>query len=158
MDKRMHKKSMDSDEPRVGPPRATRTIVETKADDIDFSTIEEEVGHKYQITNQIGAGSYGNVYEAIEKGTDKRVAIKSIHSIFDDLVDCKRIMREIKILRSLNCGYAVKLYDIVAPKNKRTFNRLNIVLEYVDSDLKKLLKSSLKLEEIHIKTIMYNIL
>jgi len=46
----------------------------------------------------------------------------------------------------------------VIPKNKKTFNRLNIVLEFVDSDLKKLLKSSLKLEEVHIKTIMYNVL
>lgn len=35
----------------------------------------------------IGSGSYGNVYEAIVKDTGKRVAIKSIHSIFDDLVD-----------------------------------------------------------------------
>lgn len=158
MDKRVHKKSIDSDEPRVGGRKPPKKIVETNADDIDFSTIEEEVGHKYQITNQIGAGSYGNVYEAIERDTNKRVAIKSIHSIFDDLVDCKRIMREIKILRNLNCGYVVKLYDIIPPKSRSTFNRLNIVLEYVDSDLKKLLKSSLKLEEVHIKTIMYNLM
>lgn len=104
--------------------------------DPDFSTVEKEVGHKYEVTSQIGAGSYGNVYEAYERETNKRVAIKSIHSIFDDLVDCKRIMREIKILRHLDCNYAVKLYDIVPPKHRHSFNRLNIVLEYADSDLK----------------------
>lgn len=156
MDKAASKKSFDCDAPRQAKPRPVKKIIETQADDLDFTTIEDEVGHKYQITNQIGAGSYGNVYEAIVRGTDKKVAIKSIHSIFDDLVDCKRIMREIKILRNLDCPYVVKLYDIVVPKNRKTFNRLNIVLEYVDSDLKKLLKSSLKLEEIHIKTLMYN--
>ena len=158
MDKKPYKRSIDCEAPRQAKARNSKKIVETKADDVDFTTIEEEVGHKYQITNQIGAGSYGNVYEAIEKDTDKRVAIKSIHSIFDDLVDCKRIMREIKILRSLDCPFAVKLYDIVPPKDPKRFNRLNIVLEYVDSDLKKLLKSSLKIEEIHIKTLMYNVL
>lgn len=156
MDKITNKKIYNNKVPRQSKSRSSKKIIETQADDIDFTTIEEEVGHKYQVTNQIGAGSYGNVYEAIVKGTDKKVAIKSIHSIFDDLVDCKRIMREIKILRHLDCPYVVKLYDIVIPKSRKYFNRLNIVLEYVDSDLKKLLKSSLKLEEIHIKTLMYN--
>lgn len=126
--------------------------------DSDIAALQEEVDYKYKITNQIGAGSYGNVYEAIEKDTERKVAIKSIHSIFDDLVDCKRIMREIKILRRLNCPYAVKLLDIIPPNNRYSFNRLHIVLEYADSDLKKLLKSSLKLEEIHVKTLMYNFL
>jgi mitogen-activated protein kinase 1/3 len=156
MDKVSAKKIFNQKAPRQSKPKSSKKIIETRADDIDFTTIEEEVGHKYQVTNQIGAGSYGNVYEAIVKGTDRKVAIKSIHSIFDDLVDCKRIMREIKILRHLDCPYVVKLYDIVIPKSRKSFNRLNIVLEYVDSDLKKLLKSSLKLEEIHIKTLMYN--
>jgi len=67
-------------------------------------------------------------------------------------------MREIKLLRSLNCDHVIKLYDIVPPTNRKSFNRLHIVLEYADSDLKKLLKSSLNLEEVHVKTIMYNLL
>ena len=138
--------------------KTDKKIKEVTSDDPDFATIEDEVGHKYQITSQIGAGSYGNVYEAIERKTQKKVAIKSIHSIFDDVVDCKRIMREIKILRNLNWPYVIKLYDIIPPNNRKSFNRLNIVLEYADSDLKKLLKSSLSLDEIHVKTLMYNIL
>jgi len=158
MDKKSSRKYSSSKSNKGIEIKKTKKIVETEVDDTDFSNIEDEVGHCYQVTSQIGAGSYGSVYEAIELKTGKKVAIKSIHSIFDDLVDCKRIMREIKILRNLKWGYVVKLYDIVIPKNKKTFNRLNIVLEFVDSDLKKLLKSSLKLEEVHIKTIMYNVL
>ena len=138
--------------------KSDKKIKEITSDDADFATIEDEVGHKYQITSQIGAGSYGNVYEAIERKTQKKVAIKSIHSIFDDLVDWKRIMREIKLLRHMNWPYVIKLYDVIPPDNRKSFNRLNIVLEYADSDLKKLLKSSLSLDEIHVKTIMYNVL
>lgn len=67
-------------------------------------------------------------------------------------------MREIKILRNLDSPHVVKIYDIVPIKNRKTFNRINIVLEFADSDLKKLWKSSLKLEEIHIKTLMYSVM
>lgn len=158
MDNRKHKKSIDCHAPRQAKPKSSKKIIEINSDDNDFSTIEEEVGYKYQIISQVGCGSYGNVYQAIEKDTDKKVAIKSVHTVFDDLVDCKRIMREIKLLRYLDSPYVVKIYDIVPPKNRATFNKINIVLEYADSDLKKLCKSSLKLEEIHIKTLMYNIL
>jgi len=156
MDRKYYKKSSDLDDEKANDLNELNKKKQAQQADADFSNVEEEVGHKYQITNQIGAGSYGNVYEAIEKDTEKRVAIKSIHSIFDDLVDWKRIIREIKILRYLNCDYAVKLIDIIPPKNRHNFNRLNIVLEYADSDVKKLLKSALSIEEIHIKTIMYN--
>lgn len=138
MDGKKHKKSFDCHAPRQAKPRAAKKIIETTADDSNFSTIEEEVGHKYQIVSQIGAGSYGNVYQAIDKETDQKVAIKNVHSIFDDLVDCKRIMREIKILRKIKSPYIVNLHDIIPPKNRKTFNSINIVLEFADSDLKKL--------------------
>jgi serine/threonine protein kinase len=87
MDKKSKKKEANYRNDGGYQPKNNKKIIETNADDVDFSSIEEEVGHKYQITNQIGAGSYGNVYEAIERETGKKVAIKSIHSIFDDLVD-----------------------------------------------------------------------
>ena len=158
MDGKKYKKSFDCQAPRQAKPKAAKKIIEAQADDYNFSTIEEEVGHKYQIVSQIGAGSYGNVYQAIDKETEKKVTIKNVHSIFDDVVDCKRIMREIKILRNLDSPYIVKLHDIIPPKNRKTFNSINIVLEFADSDLKKLCKSSLKLEEIHVKTLMYNVM
>ncbi|CAI2361708.1 unnamed protein product [Moneuplotes crassus] len=158
MDGKKHKKSYDCQAPRQAKPRAAKKIIDATVDDSNFSTIEEEVGHKYQIVSQIGAGSYGNVYQAIDRETDQKVAIKNVHSIFDDLVDCKRIMREIKILRKIKSPYIVSLHDIIPPKNRKTFNSINIVLEFADSDLKKLCKSNLKLEEIHIKTLMYNIM
>lgn len=158
MDAKNYRKGSEPQAPRQAKPKATKKIIESMHDDDKFASIEEEVGHRYQIVSQIGAGSYGNVYQAIDKETDKKVAIKNVHSIFDDLVDCKRIMREIKILRMIDSPYIVKLHDIIVPKNRKTFNSINIVLEFADSDLKKLCKSSLKLEEIHVKTLMYNVL
>lgn len=98
------------------------------------------------------------MFEATYLPTQKRVAIKTMNGIFNDLVDCKRILREILLLRHSQSPYIVKLIDIIRPKSLRTFNRLCLVLECANSDLKKLMKSKLFLEEIHVKTILYNIL
>ena len=57
-------------------------------------------------------------------------------NVFDNYVDCKRILREIKLLRRLDHPYIVKLYDIVEPDDLDNFSELYIVLELADSDLK----------------------
>ena len=69
MDNKEQESSLECQAPRQAKPKTSKKIIETKGDDHDFSTIEEEVGYKYQIISQIGAGSYGNVYQAIERDT-----------------------------------------------------------------------------------------
>jgi len=39
--------------------------------------------------------------EAMHKPTQKKVAIKKLNNIFEDTIDCKRILREITLLRKL---------------------------------------------------------
>lgn len=46
----------------------------------------------------IGAGAYGVVYSAFDTKTQEEVAIKKIQTAFGDVIDAKRILREIKIL------------------------------------------------------------
>jgi len=52
----------------------------------------------------------------------------------------------------------VKIYDIVAPPNMRTFEELYMVMEICDSDLKKLCKTDVTLSQLHISTLLYNLL
>ncbi len=47
----------------------------------------------------MGRGSYGIVMAADDLVTGHRVAIKRVARVFQDLVDAKRILREIKLLR-----------------------------------------------------------
>jgi len=49
----------------------------------------------------IGKGSYGVVFAAVDNTTGARVAIKKIQSVFDNVADATRILREIKLLRLL---------------------------------------------------------
>eukprot|EP00826_Nyctotherus_ovalis_P018915 TRINITY_DN1574_c0_g1_i14.p1 TRINITY_DN1574_c0_g1~~TRINITY_DN1574_c0_g1_i14.p1 ORF type:complete len:446 (+),score=118.63 TRINITY_DN1574_c0_g1_i14:176-1513(+) len=117
-----------------------------------------EIGENYEIVKLIGKGSYGDVAEAIHKPSKQRVAIKRIFRLFDDLVDCKRIVREICLLRSLVHPNIVALYDIIEPRDLENFDTLYLVMEYCQSDAKKLIKSATHLQLAHIQLLMYNIM
>jgi mitogen-activated protein kinase 1/3 len=117
-----------------------------------------EVGSGYEIVKQIGSGSYGYVVEAIQKSTGKKVAIKRLNKIFDDTIDCKRILREVTLLRKLKYANLVNIIEILEPTDLKNFDTIYVVMEYAQSDLKKLLKSPIHLEMIHIQTLIYNIL
>lgn len=41
----------------------------------------------------MGSGAYGVVASALNKQTNKKVAIKKVINAFDDLIDAKRIVR-----------------------------------------------------------------
>lgn len=95
---------------------------------------------------------------AIHKPTGVKVAIKKMDGIFDDEVDCKRILREINLLRKLNHPYVVNLLDVIEPKDLNNFDTLYVVLELAESDLKKVIKSAIHLQLKHIITVVYNLL
>ena len=46
----------------------------------------------------IGTGSYGLVAAGIDKRNGEQIAIKKVKNIFTDLIDAKRVLREIKLL------------------------------------------------------------
>lgn len=117
-----------------------------------------EVGASYDIVKQVGSGSYGYVVEAIQKSTGKKVAIKRFNNIFEDLVDCKRILREITLLRKLQHPNLISIIEIIEPTNIETFDTIYLVMDYCQSDLKKLFKSPIHLQNVHIQTLVYNIL
>lgn len=78
--------------------------------------------------------------------------------VFEDEVDCKRILREIDLLRKLHHPYVVNILDVIEPKNIETFDTLYVVLELAESDLKKVIKSAIHLQIKHIQTVVYNLL
>jgi mitogen-activated protein kinase 1/3 len=56
------------------------------------------VQDKYEYIKQIGHGAYGVVCSALDHKLKAKVAIKKIPKAFEDLIDAKRIVREIKLL------------------------------------------------------------
>ena len=125
---------------------------------IPKNQVNWDVGPNYQITKQLGSGSYGMVCEAVHVPTGERVAIKQMKNVFEDAVDCKRLLREISILRYLHHPNIVHLREILKPHDLAHFNEVYIVMEHAQSDLKKLIKSPVFLDADHIQLITYNIL
>jgi len=117
-----------------------------------------KVPERYQMKQLIGTGSYGSVCEAYDAEEKRLVAIKRIGHLFEDLIDCKRILREIAILCKLNHENVVRIYDLPQPNNLASFDELYIVMEICDSDLKKLFRTDVELTQLHINTLLYNIL
>jgi len=117
-----------------------------------------KIPDRYGVTEVIGAGSYGSVCEAQDNEQGTIVAIKRCKRIFQDLIDCKRILREVSILSELQHGNVVRIMDFIAPDNMQTFDEIYIVMELCDSDLKKLCKQDVTLTPLHINTLLYNLL
>ena len=70
--------------------------------------------------------------------------------IFDDETDCKRILREVTLLRKLRHPCVVELIEICQPNDSANFTTIYVVMEFAESDLKKILKSTINLEILHI--------
>lgn len=117
-----------------------------------------DVGDDYECIKILGQGSYGAVCSALHKPTQKKVAIKKMDGVFEDEVDCKRILREVNLLRKLHHPYVVNILDVLEPKNPDSFDTLYVVLELAESDLKKVIKSAIHLQIKHIQTVVYNLL
>ena len=58
-----------------------------------------DVAEQYKLIKPIGHGAYGVVVSANDEKNSDKVAIKKVPRAFDDLIDAKRILREIKLLR-----------------------------------------------------------
>lgn len=113
---------------------------------------------RYEYRQTIGTGSYGSVCEAYDREGGRLVAVKRVRHMFDDLIDCKRILREVSILARLRHEYVVQLYDVIAPGNSPNFEELYLIMEICDSDLKKLCRTDVTLTPLHINTLLYNLL
>eukprot|EP00923_Selenidium_pygospionis_P031418 GHVN01055691.1.p1 GENE.GHVN01055691.1~~GHVN01055691.1.p1 ORF type:complete len:220 (+),score=11.04 GHVN01055691.1:167-826(+) len=123
--------------------------------------IQRALGTRYTLTEPyktLGNGAYGIVVEAQCTSTRKKVAVKRMTRVFEDLVDCKRILREVAILNRIKHRSVVELLDIIIPEPLDSFEEILLILEIADTDFKKLFLLPAYLSNLHIKTLMYNCL
>ena len=72
---------------------------------------EFNIGARYTPKKYLGAGTFGCVIQAYDNLTRRPVAIKKLHKI-EDLMDGKRILREIRLMRVLSHENLCELLDI----------------------------------------------
>ncbi len=113
---------------------------------------------EYYIIKVLGNGSYGCVVEACHLQTGATVAIKRIPRLFEDILDSKRILREITLLGSMKNQFIVELQDILYDNTNPQFDTIFLVFEYAPSDLRKIIKSAMFLQMLDLQYLIYHIL
>eukprot|EP00045_Choanoeca_perplexa_P022706 m.10658 g.10658 ORF g.10658 m.10658 type:complete len:292 (+) comp9643_c0_seq1:115-990(+) len=92
---------------------------------------------KYLKIEKIGEGTYGTVYKAKVKATGQLVALKKIKLEQEDEGVPSTAIREISLLKELDHPNIVRLIEVIHSENK-----LYLVFEYLDQDLKKHMDSA----------------
>ncbi|KAL4118815.1 hypothetical protein PRIC2_011136 [Phytophthora ramorum] len=116
------------------------------------------VYRRYQLIRAIGHGAYGVVIAASDQVTGNSVAIKNVPRTFDDLVDAKRIVREIRLMRHLHHPHVVSVLDVMRPPSLANFEDTYIVTDLMETDLHRVINSPEALSSDHIAFIAYQLL
>ena len=116
------------------------------------------VDNRYEYIKKIGHGAYGIVVAAHDKKTGEKVAIKKVSNAFEDLIDAKRIVREIRLLRFFNHENIIGLIDIQVPPAKTGYNDIYIITELMETDLHRVIYSRQELSDDHMQYFIYQIL
>ena len=124
---------------------------------VTFAGTEWAIDPKYKLVKKVGSGAYGFVCAADDAKTGKACAIKKVAKVFEDMVDAKRILREIRLMRQFEHPNVVKLYDVMEPPYIEDFEDLYIVTELMSTDLQKILYSKTKLTEEQLQYLLYQL-
>ena len=112
--------------------------------------------NKYEIIKDLGGGSYGTVYEGINKKTSEKVAIKKLKQKMDSWDDCMN-QNEVYFLRKLNHPNIIKLIEVIREPN----SDISFVFEFCECNLYEYITTHLKrkkaIQEDKIQNIIYNI-
>ena len=128
-------------------------------------TYNDEILHlplRYKPGEIIGVGAYGIIISAVDtQNNNQVVAIKKLKRI-SDIIDLKRIAREILIMKYCQHENIIPLFDVIIHLNKDQNNNrtvdVYIVMEKMDSDLQKIIASKQELSDEHYQFILYQML
>ncbi|CAH8390678.1 unnamed protein product [Eruca vesicaria subsp. sativa] len=106
----------------------------------------------------IGGGAYGLVCSIMDSETNEKVAIKKIGHAFENKIEAKRTLREIKLLRHFEHENIVGIKDIIVPPNRDAFEDVYIAYEFMDRDLHNIITSGQELDSLHYEFFLYQLL
>lgn len=116
------------------------------------------VPKRYEYIKVLGQGAYGVVCSALDKLKNRKVAIKKVPNAFADLIDAKRIVREIQILKFYNHENIISLLDVLKPDSRTGFEDIYFVNDLMETDLHRVIYSHQDLTDDHIQYFLYQIL
>jgi serine/threonine protein kinase len=121
--------------------------------------LEFDMGPKYRRLSEkaVGRGAYGVVGAVENVETGEKLAVKRVANAFEDLVDGKRVVREIRLLRQLRHENINYIKDLTV-RTHDDEDDVYIVTELMDTDLHKVIYSSQPLLDDHVQFFIYQVL
>lgn len=111
-----------------------------------------------QSDRPIGHGAFGIVWSVTDPRDGKKVALKKMPNVFQNLVSSKRVFREIKMLCFLKHENVMSALDILQPPHIDYFQELYVITELMQSDLHRIIVSTQPLTSDHVKIFLYQTL
>ena len=124
------------------------------ATDAFFDGASPEGRARYTDVQLIGQGAYSVVARATDSRKNMPVAIKRISEVFYDAHEAKKVLREIRLLRDFRHPNIIWLHALVPPASMETFNDIWIVTDYMDGDLRRIIKSRREIEPLKVRLYM----
>ena len=121
------------------------THAEDPEDGTLVSSTERVLRDDLEVLGTVGEGAYGVVMRCRDRVTGETVAVKKIANAFEDAIDCKRTLREIRLLQHFNHENVLNLRDIMLPPAGALseWNDIYLALELMDTDLHYIIHSKL---------------
>ncbi|KIW49476.1 serine/threonine-protein kinase pef1 [Exophiala xenobiotica] len=120
-----------------------------------YTDMDRKHPSSFQQLEKLGEGTYATVYKGRNRQTGELVALKEIHLDSEEGTPSTAI-REISLMKELKHENIVTLYDVI-----HTENKLMLVFEYMDKDLKKYMDARGdrgQLDQVTIKRFMQDLL
>ncbi|XP_014681016.1 PREDICTED: serine/threonine-protein kinase NLK-like [Priapulus caudatus] len=106
----------------------------------------------------IGYGAFGVVWSVTDPRDGKRVALKKMPNVFQNLVSSKRVYRELRMLCFFKHENVLQAREILQPPPVEFFHEIYVISELMQSDLHKIIVSPQPLTSDHVKVFLYQIL
>jgi serine/threonine protein kinase len=127
------------------------------------------VGNRYKFKKKLGGGAYGVVAMFTDSETivddgkgnmvPMEVAVKKTTNAFQDVIDSKRTLRELKLLSHVSHDNIVRLMEVL-PSACSAKEQADVyaVMERLDTDLHQIIRSPQALTDEHYQYFMYQLL
>ena len=112
------------------------------------------VDHRYHIHKRVGRGSQGIIWSALDSSNDppqREVAVRRVEHGMEQLAAAKRLLRELRLLKTVKHPNIIQLYDIMLPPstNVLLWKHVYVVYELMPTDLEYLIRSGQTLTAAH---------
>ena len=156
--------SVFSSNPPTPPPSKTDHLLHqsvrrcTNTTEFNLSGTRFEIDAKYKPIKAIGHGAYGIVIACRNEKTGEKVAIKKIPGAFNDIIEAKRVLREIKLLLTFEHDNLMHALEILRPPATSKFQDIYIVSPLMETDLHRIIYSKQSLSDDHTQYFVYQLL